>query len=1225
MDGQAPEQLVPSSPAPADKTTGSNDDLQHALIRRLVSWARDEHGAWFPKLQFDHAGGRPRRLLLAAGASADAGEPLIRVPRALLILGAFAFEDAEYGEAFAELRNMIEQGGDHGDAEAADGADHLDPRSALVLLVAIERCRGNLSRWAPYIAALPLEYDDPAWWSPEDRARLQGTRLGAAADRYDRQGLATIAARLRLLERLRRRLGRSGGPLSEGAAGPGGWGPVEQPGEALKAARWARSVVWSRAFGVARFCGGAAEGGGGGAAAAAPRPAVCLVPVLDMADHHPDARVAWHLGEDGRADALEFSSRVPLLASVPPPPPHELLNNYGIAKPTEELVLAYGFDLGPDYARRHDGFLVSVALGGAGGGEGEGGDESRRRLSAEAWDERAALQLRRAAVAGMARDVMLPPPPSSDAPSSSPPRSLPPALLDLLLAAAGAPDWSLLLPQRRQQQQPPSPPPSYARAPPAWRLAALDALEAQLRAKRAPLAWAEREDQGDGLETRHGRMARSYALGQLARLDEALAVAGGGLIGEARAAAALDALRPARGHGGDLPPPLAPHELARAGLRAEWAAPPGASSFVREPWSLARPPSCPPAVGLLLLLAAAPEEAPPSPLPLLRLPLDACLAVPLAEGGEEEGGGDEDAAAASRRRRVDAESALIRAAAEALEAQALDWGRSTPQAHQEQQEQPPSQGRSWLLASARADAADGLLSAALLVAAAAAAAARSAADDSLAAEAASAASVRELVVLARGGEEGCDPDDDYAAATRRLCARGIGGQGEEDGGNSAAAAALRAACCAHAALLVTRGGVVVADQEEEDDCAKRRRLGRRLVLAPVLSRLGGPVLSALPLEARVVAASTLEVSLRVLPRRAISSGSGGGGALLFGLRTGAAAEGRLAAAVAAEAGLAAAFSFSPPPRHAGEAGAWPAAVAGAVPWSRAVDEDDDEDDEDGQQQQDVALQRQARLLLAACCVGVGELLLLPPPTAAAADAADDQSPPPPQPLSRVERLVLAEVLAGLFRGSSADDDGDDDDDDDDKEAAEALVMRSTEARELLDAQAASARAGSASSSDEAASSSASGLPPPPGGSSSGARAADATAAAERRLDAARRAFAARCFADLRDRCKEAARGLQRALKEMAEEAEGREGEAAGGDDGSDGRGNGGSDPPPPPLAELVARAWIGADARTFKFWSDEVGRWRKAALGGEAKKKKKKKKKRRRREEEEDEDGGDDE
>jgi hypothetical protein len=338
-----------------------NDSDQDLAVCRLVSWARD-HGASFPKLRFDHEGGRPRRLLLTAPALA--GETLISVPRPLLLRGDLAYEDAQYGRAFRELERRCcakgpaaavgeEEGGDGAkdaddDAEdareaavAACGGGPLDARSALVLLVAVERCRGPRSRWAPYLAALPTSYDDPAWWSPRDRARLGGTRLGAAADRYD-GGLACIAARLRLLEQLfsqekeeegRGENGGGGaagngkggggkrtGPLAAGASGPGGWGPVWEPQEALKAARWARSVVWSRAFGVARwFCrpgdGGNGSGGGGDGSDPSPpppRPAVCLVPVLDMADHHPDARVAWHAGEDGRAGALEFSSRAPL-------------------------------------------------------------------------------------------------------------------------------------------------------------------------------------------------------------------------------------------------------------------------------------------------------------------------------------------------------------------------------------------------------------------------------------------------------------------------------------------------------------------------------------------------------------------------------------------------------------------------------------------------------------------------------------------------------------------------------------------------------------------------------------------------------------------------------------------------------------------------------------------------------------------------------------------------
>jgi hypothetical protein len=1300
----------PPAPAPSAPLAAAAD--QETLIRNLVSWARDEHGASFPKLEFDFAGGNPRRLLVTAPVAAR--EPLICLPRTLLLHGELAYQDEEYGPAFEELRKRCAAGGDDDGESATAAADDpddsardsalarspaagpLDSRAALVLLVAIERCRGQASRWFPYIAALPTEYDDPAWWAPEERARLRGTRLGAAADRYDR-GLECTAARLRLLERLllRRRKARGqqgrpcqrrggqqqeeeeqggggGGALSRGAAGPCGWGPVLSSSStdgAYKAARWARSVVWSRAFGIARF--------GAHAAGAAkeeakeeeeeqqqeeaeapppppprlqPRPAVCLLPVLDMADHHPDAQVAWHLGPDGRAPALEFVSELALMqASSAPPlpaikkeeveeeqqagrggaslPPHaaaasavELYNNYGRRKPTEELVLAYGFDLGAAYARQNDAFLVSVALrpapagdeaAAAGATAAGAAAAAERPQSTDEWEEAAGLQLRMLAASGLPLDLPLPPPTTT----TTTPTTLPPLLCDLLLATAGAPDYALphagvgglfgWAPRLAAKNL------RFRDSPPAWRLAALAALDAQLRAKRRPLEWARREEGEEEQEEaakkevaaagaagwaawrRRAQMARSYALGQLARLNEALEMA----LPQARAAVAKEALdweAQAEGGGGaprpPLPPPLAPAELARAGLRAEWC-PCGGTRFVREPWSLAgmkkqgeggqpqqQQQQQPVAVGLLL---------PPTPhvdlgrSRLLHLPLNACVAVPLPAAAREE----EDS-----RARADAEACLIRAIAGKLERGAYEGGSSSGSSDAAAAGDDPA--AAWLWASARADAADGLCSAATLVAAAAKAA-RAAARPLTSvspAEAKSAASCRAAMTVAGSG------DDEFSQRHGRLTARGLDlcgaprGHYDEDDGEWCApppqtpAQALTTACFAHASLLVTRGGVLVATDEEEtkEDAAKRGKPRPQpppprswLVLAPVLCRVAGPVLKALPLEA-CVGQQTLtdEPFLHVSFLHTALGFDAAPRGQLFGARGGAAAAGRLAGEVIAEVGLAAALN-----------GAGPAPVAGAVPWSRqARDDDDDNDDrfrgEAGARA--IRLRARVRRVLAAAAVGAGELLL--PPEPASSNAA-----------ARAEALLLADLLTGMVEDRTGSE----------HRLAEKMLLRSREAEDVLTAQAAYALArggggnGGEGDDDHAAASAvgaASGLPRPVSDSDSAARQAEA------RLSLALRAFADMCWRQLpAARVKRAASELAGVLRDAAGAARLQQREVD--EEWAVEVGAGGSGQrAAPALARIVNESWLGATEETCRAWAKEVERWPKHQKKGKKKK-----------------------
>lgn len=66
------------------------------------------------------------------------------LPAALLLHAGAALADAEYGPAFRALRH--EAGGE------------LDQRCLLVLALVLERCRGDTSAWAPYIAMLPEAY-----------------------------------------------------------------------------------------------------------------------------------------------------------------------------------------------------------------------------------------------------------------------------------------------------------------------------------------------------------------------------------------------------------------------------------------------------------------------------------------------------------------------------------------------------------------------------------------------------------------------------------------------------------------------------------------------------------------------------------------------------------------------------------------------------------------------------------------------------------------------------------------------------------------------------------------------------------------------------------------------------------------------------------------------------------------------------------------------------------
>lgn len=123
-----------------------------------------------------------------------------------------------------------------------------------------------------------------------------------------RGGLAQLASWMAQLEALRAEL-QPGSPPGLLATAHGGW--------ALSAdgVRWGRSAVWSRAFTVHRMRvapqAQQADSAAAAAKAAVDERVVALVPLVDMCDHVPEARVAWHMGRDGGED-FQFMTQLPV-------------------------------------------------------------------------------------------------------------------------------------------------------------------------------------------------------------------------------------------------------------------------------------------------------------------------------------------------------------------------------------------------------------------------------------------------------------------------------------------------------------------------------------------------------------------------------------------------------------------------------------------------------------------------------------------------------------------------------------------------------------------------------------------------------------------------------------------------------------------------------------------------------------------------------------------------
>lgn len=77
---------------------------------------------------------------------------------------ALAKSDPKYGSTLTKLAN------EHG----------VDDRTILTLFLALEKGRGDTSRWATYIRTLPETISIPLNWTQDELMELAGTRLEKA-------------------------------------------------------------------------------------------------------------------------------------------------------------------------------------------------------------------------------------------------------------------------------------------------------------------------------------------------------------------------------------------------------------------------------------------------------------------------------------------------------------------------------------------------------------------------------------------------------------------------------------------------------------------------------------------------------------------------------------------------------------------------------------------------------------------------------------------------------------------------------------------------------------------------------------------------------------------------------------------------------------------------------------------------------------------------------------
>ena len=265
-------------------------------LRKLLAWVQSNGGS-ADKLQFSEDS-CSRKLVAKSKicGTADEGDAIFSIPTSCLLHPDLAKADSVYGPAFTSL--ALEPG--------------VDDRIVLTLFLALERGRGESSKWATYINGLPARIPVPLSWSDSDLKYLEGTRLEHAVKQHRKALQQEIEVWAPLfLTHIQQNKIKSVSAEAQALA---------RSSLTPEMISWSRSCVWSRAFSL--FLNQTRT--------------IALVPLGDMFDHSPDARVEW-LTDD---TAATFSIRSYEAISEG----SEVFNNYG-AKCNEELLLGYAFVL----------------------------------------------------------------------------------------------------------------------------------------------------------------------------------------------------------------------------------------------------------------------------------------------------------------------------------------------------------------------------------------------------------------------------------------------------------------------------------------------------------------------------------------------------------------------------------------------------------------------------------------------------------------------------------------------------------------------------------------------------------------------------------------------------------------------------------------------------------------------------------------------------------------
>lgn len=179
---------------------------------------------------------------------------------------------------------------------------HGDLESAVLAAYLVEQRNASHSPWKVYLAALPLTFSSPRWWTEQDRQWLVGTNLHGEVDRRGRR-MQDHIHRLGVIFQSSGSYGLDNYSIEEWA--------------------WAFEIIGSRSFPSSLIDSSASQ-----------QSHPILLPVLDTFNHKSPHAITWQSDHENRI--LSF------LSGSPYEPGDQIYNNYG-GKSNEEFLMSYGF------------------------------------------------------------------------------------------------------------------------------------------------------------------------------------------------------------------------------------------------------------------------------------------------------------------------------------------------------------------------------------------------------------------------------------------------------------------------------------------------------------------------------------------------------------------------------------------------------------------------------------------------------------------------------------------------------------------------------------------------------------------------------------------------------------------------------------------------------------------------------------------------------------------